>query len=307
MKAESLRRLVVLVLGAYALAGGRLFSQQTQATEGPAIPKFSHVIVIFFENREYGDVVGSAKARNFNGYAKSYTLLTRYYGVSHPSLPNYLALLGGDTFGVRTDCLDCFINARSLPDLLESSGRTWKSYQEGLPEAGFTGPFSGTYAKKHNPFVYFDAIRNNPDRLKRGVVPLSQLETDLAAGALPDFAFISPDMCHSGHDCDSAMSDAWLGRIGGLILASPAFDASSLLVLTFDEGTTNQGCCGSTRLANGGRIATILVSPLVKPGFKDPTPYSHYSLLKTIARSWGLEELGKAADPAVSPIVRPWK
>ncbi len=308
MKTGSVRRLgVVIVLTACALAGTRAFGQKARVTEGPAVPKFSHVLVIIFENREYGDIVGSSKARNLNGYAKSHTLLTRYYGVAHPSLPNYLALLGGDTFGVRTDCVDCFVNARSLPDLLEASGRTWRSYQESLPEAGFTGPFSGTYAKKHNPFVYFDAIRNDPDRLRRGVVPLAALEADLAAGTLPDFAFITPDMCHSGHDCDFMMSDDWLGRIAGKILASPAFDASSLLVLTFDEGTSNQGCCGSKRLANGGKIATVLISPLVKSGFKDPTPYSHYSLLKTIAWSWGLEELGKAADPAVSPIALPWK
>lgn len=308
VKATSLRRLgILVVLSACVLPCPRLFSQQTRVTGGRAVPKFSHVIVIFFENREYGDVIGNSKFKNFNGYARSHTLLTRYFGVTHPSLPNYLALLGGDTFGIRTDCVDCFINARSLPDLLESSGRTWKSYHEGLPEAGFTGPFQGNYAMKHNPFVYFDAIRNDPDRLKRGVVPLSELEADLAAGTLPDFAFISPDMCHSGHDCDSAISDAWLARIAGLVLASPAFDASSLLVLTFDEGTSNQGCCGSKRLANGGKIATVLISPLVRSGFKDPTPYSHYSLLKTIAWSWGLEELGKAADPAVSPIALPWK
>jgi hypothetical protein len=297
----------VILLGACVLAGTRALGQKAQVTGGSAVPKFSHVLVILFENREYGDVIGKSQYKNLNGYARSHALLTRYYSVAHPSLPNYLALLGGDTFGVRTDCVDCFVNARSLPDLLESSGRTWKSYQEGLPEAGFTGPFSGMYAMKHNPFVYFDAIRNDPDRLRRGVVPLTVLEADLAAGTLPDFAFITPDMCHSGHDCDFAMSDDWLGRVAGKILASPAFDASSLLVLTFDEGTTNKGCCGSKRLANGGKIATVLVSPLVKPGFKDPTPYSHYSLLKTIAWSWGLEELGKAADPAVSPIALPWK
>jgi hypothetical protein len=308
VKVNSLSRLgIIVLLGACVLEGPPLFSRQTPMTKSPTIPKFSHVLVIVFENREYGDVVGNSKLRNFNGYARSNALLTRYFGVTHPSLPNYLALLGGDTFGIRTDCVDCFIDARSLPDLLESAGRTWKSYQEGLPEAGFSGPFQGNYAMKHNPFVYFDAIRNNPDRLRGGVVPLSELEADLAAGTLPDFAFITPDMCHSGHDCDSAMSDAWLGRMAGLILASPSFDASSLLVLTFDEGTSNQGCCGSKRLANGGRIATVLVSPLVRPGFKDPTPYSHYSLLKTIARSWGLEELGKAADTAVSPIALPWK
>jgi len=116
-----------------------------------------------------------------------------------------------------------------------------------------------------------------------------------------------PDMCDSAHDCGVEVTDAWLGRVVAPLLASPAFDASSLLVLTFDEGTTVRSCCGSPPLARGGRIATVLVSGLVKPGFKDATPSCHYSLLKTILVSWGLGDLGRTSDPAVVPIVLPWR
>ena len=115
-----------------------------------------------------------------------------------------------------------------------------------------------------------------------------------------------PDLCNSAHDCGLEVTDAWLGRLVNFILGSSGFDGSSLIVLTFDEGATNRSCCGSPPLASGGRIATILISPLVKPGFQDETPYTHYSLLKTIAASWGMRELGHAADPAVSLISLPF-
>jgi phospholipase C len=280
------------------------------ADKSPAarpVPKFSHIIIIVIENKEFEETVGNPIMPNFNRWAKEYTLLTQYYAVTHPSLPNYIALISGDYFGIQSDCSDCLVQARSLPDVLEESGRSWKTYQEGLPEAGFTGTVAGNYAVKHNPFVYFDAIRSDPTRCRRSVVPLSQLAADLEKDGLPDFLFIVPDLCNSSHDCGLEVTDAWLGNVVNGILKSPAFGKDSLLVLTFDEGSSDRGCCGSPPLAVGGRIATVLISPLVKRGFHDKTPYSHYSLLKTIAAAWGLEELGNAAHQATNVISLPWQ
>jgi len=281
--------------------------QDPAASPAGAVPKFSHVVIVMIENKESGEVLGNRRMPIFNGWAGQYALLTRYYAITHPSLPNYLALVSGDFFGIQTDCLDCFVRARSLPDLLEDRGRSWKAYAEGLPAAGFLGSFYGRYAMKHNPFVYFEAIRKDPARLNRSVVPLTELDVDLAKNGLPDYSFIVPDMCDSSHDCGVEVTDAWLGRVVAPILQSPAFDANSLLILTFDEGTTDQACCGRSPLARGGKIATVLISPLVKAGYRDPTPYSHYSLLKTILRSWGLDDLGHTSDPAVGLIVQPWR
>lgn len=277
------------------------------ASPAAAVPRFSHVLVIVIENKEFPQVVGNPAMPNFNLWARQYALLTRYYGVTHPSLPNYLALIGGDFFGIQDDCTDCSIDALSLPDLLEAGGRSWKAYLEGLPSAGFIGGSSGRYRKKHNPFVYFDPVRKDPARLERSIVPLEMLTADLENGQMPDFAFIMPDMCNSSHDCAVDVTDGWLGRIVGSILGSPAFDAESLLVLTFDEGTTTQGCCGAPATAGGGRIATILISPLVLREYQDATPYSHYSLLKTILAAWGLGAIGHTSDPAVNMILKPWR
>lgn len=280
---------------------------ETNPEQDGIVPNFSHVIVIIFENKEFDQVIGNSRMPRFNGLSQQYTLLTRYYAITHPSLPNYIALISGNTFGIDSDCTDCFVNARCLPDLLEANGRSWKTYQEGLPHACYKGNSSGKYAIKHNPFLYFDAIRNDQTRCRRSVVPLNRLDTDLKEGQLPDFAFIVPDLCHSSHDYELKVTDTWLGRIVDSIMNSPAFDQNSLLVLTFDEGTTNEGGNGTALPAKGGRVATALISPLVKKGFEDATPYSHYSLLKTISVAWKLEELGFASHPATNLITLPWQ
>jgi len=160
---------------------------------------------------------------------------------------------------------------------------------------------------RHNPFVYFDSIRQDPVRRLRGIVPLTQLGEDLKQNRLPELVFIMPNLCHSSHDCGLEVADLWLGWVVESILGSPAFDPNSLLVLTFDEGITSLGRCGSQPQGGGGHIATVLISPLVKPGFQDPTPYSHYSLLKTIEAAWGLEELGRTSDPSHNMIIQPWQ
>ena len=214
-------------------------------------------------------------------------------------------MMAGDTLGIQSNCEDCFVDAPSLPDLIEASGRSWRTYQEDLPSPCFIGS-QGEYAQKHNPFVYFDAIRLNSARCQHDVVPLDWMYVDLASGSFPDFAFVVPNECNSGHSCDINVADSWLGSILDRIQSSPSFDANTLIVVTFDEGQGTQTCCGLGAEA-GGRVATLLISPLVESGFQDATPYSHYSLLKTIAASWGLEELGHAADPETSLIEAPWK
>jgi hypothetical protein len=191
---------------------------------GRPLPRLTHIVVVVFENKSYGQVIGSPSAPTFNRLARTGALLTRYYGLAHPSLPNYLALVSGSTHGVTTDCLTCSVRARNLVDLLEARGRSWKVYAEGLPRSGFTGAQVGRYVKKHNPFLYFADVAANPRRRQR-IVPLSQLRPDLASHRLPSFSLVVPDLCHDMHDCPVAIGDRWLrglvpallgsGRLGG--------------------------------------------------------------------------------------------
>ena len=109
------------------------------ATGAAPLPAFDHVVVIVFENKEATSVLGSRAAPTFNSYARRYAKLTRYYGVTHPSLPNYLALVSGSTQGITSDCTDCVVDAQSLANTIEASGRTWEAYAEVLPAPGFLG------------------------------------------------------------------------------------------------------------------------------------------------------------------------
>lgn len=272
-------------------------------TVKPAVPEFSHVVIIMFENREFGSVIGSADMPNFNRYAEEGALLSQYYGIRHPSLPNYLALIGGDTFGVDRDCETCWVDAPSLPDLIEASGRTWKAYLEGMPSPCFLGSY-GNYAQKHNPFVYFTPIRTDKARCEVSDVPLTTLDEDLSQAWLPDFAFIMPDLCNSAHDCSTAVADKWLKSTVERLRESPAWNSRSLIVITWDEGQGDHSCCGLK--TGGGRVATVLLSQLVRPGYVDETPYTHYSLLRTISSAWNLELLGHAADDTTALIQAPW-
>src|SRR5579859_5328678 len=157
------------------------------------------VFLIVMENKEYGQLVGSNDAPFINQLAAQYTVVDHAYAITHPSLPNYLALLGGDTFGITADCTTCFVQGPNLVDSLEARGRSWKAYMEDMPSPCFTGTSAGGYALKHNPFLYFQNIRNNPGRCER-IVPLSQLDQDFASGSVPDFVWISPNLIHAMHD-----------------------------------------------------------------------------------------------------------
>ena len=275
-------------------------------TPAPLVPNFETIVVIVFENKEFDRVIGNPDMPIFNRLANDYTLLTQHYAVTHPSLPNYIAMIGGDTFEIDRNCGDCFINAPSLPDLIETSGRTWRTYQEDMPEPCFLGSWVD-YVQKHNPFVYFDPIRLDAARCERSVRPLTDLSSDLAAGSLPNFVFITPNLCNDAHDCGLDVADVWLAsQMQSLINFFGTTSQSFLVILTWDEGQGDFSCCGLPEKA-GGRVATILISPQVKNGFEDATPYTHYSLLKTIAEAWGLPYLGHAADENNALIVKPWK
>ena len=232
------------------------------------------------ENHSLENVLGNtSEAPYLNSLAASNGLATGYSGVSHPSLPNYLAMVGGSTFGVTDDCTGCFQSGPSVADRLEAAGKSWKAYQEGMPSPCFVGS-SGRYAQKHNPFIYFDAIRNNPARCAR-IVPYGQLSSDFGGGGAPNFAFITPDLCNDTHDCPIATGDAWLSRQVPAIMSSPAFAGSrSLLVVTYDEGE------GGSDL-----VMTVLAGSGVKAGYRSSAGYSHYSLLRTIEDNWGLAPL----------------
>lgn len=268
---------------------------RTSSGSQAVIPSFSHVIVVVLENKEYDEVIGSSSAPTFAALAHRYALLTDYSGVAHPSLPNYLALVSGSTQGITSDCTSCDVDARNLADTLGRAGKSWKTYAEGLPQPGFTGPSAGRYAKKHDPFVYFKDVSGNPSRL-RNIVPLSGFRSDLKARRLPDFSLVVPDLCHDMHDCPVATGDAWLASFLKPLLSSPAMSKGVVFVV-FDEGSSSAG--------GGGHVPALVLGAIVRPGSRVAMALNHYSLLRTIEESWHLPFLGASATAA--PIAGIWR
>jgi phosphatidylinositol-3-phosphatase len=264
---------------------------------GPAnardgVPSFRHVVVVVFENKESGSVLGSRAAPTFNEAAARYATLTRYYATTHPSLPNYLALAGGSTFGVRSDCTTCTVSAPNLADEIEAAHRTWKVYAEGLPRVGFTGASAGRYAKKHVPFLYFRDILSTRARLQQ-IVPFAQLRRDLRAQTVPDFAFLVPDLCHSMHDCSVATGDRWLRSRLPPLLGLP----ETAVFVVFDEGMTDA--------RGGGHVPALVLGTAVRPRTRFTAATGHYGLLRTIEDAWGLPLLGRSAR--ARPITGIWR
>jgi acid phosphatase len=254
------------------------------------LPDFSHVVVVVFENHEDSAIVGSPDAPTFNALGRRFARLTRYDGVAHPSLPNYLALVSGSTHGVTSDCTDCIVHGQSLADTLAAAGKTWKTYAEGLPSPGYEGAFSGRYAKKHDPFLYFAGV----DRTR--IVPFTELSRDLAAGRLPDFSLVVPDLCDDMHDCSVATGDAWLRAHVVPLLRSPELRGGVVFVV-FDEGTSDAG--------GGGHVEALALGPAVRPHSVFGQATNHYGLLRTIEDAWGLPELGLSRKG--TPIGGIWK
>jgi phosphatidylinositol-3-phosphatase len=253
----------------------------------------SHVVVVVMENAESTDVIGSSDAPYTNALIGRYGLASQSYAVAHPSLPNYLALTSGSTNGVSSDCTDCHVRAQNIVDQLEAAGVSWKAYLEDVPAPCFRGAGAGGYAKKHNPFIYYDDIASSPGRCRR-LVGFGELAADLRAGRLPTFAWITPNLCDDGHDCGVSVADRFLARTLPALVRE--LGPHGFLVLTWDEGSSDAGCCDGA--ARGGHIATIVIGPDVRRGARESAPVDHYGVLGTIEETLRLPLLAGAADPS---------
>jgi phosphatidylinositol-3-phosphatase len=187
------------------------------------------------------------------------------------------------------------VSGPSLADTLENAGKTWKAYAEGIPRPGFEGAGSGRYAKKHVPFLYFRRVASSPARRAR-VVGFGELNADLSARRLPDFALVLPDLCHDMHDCPVAAGDRWLA--GVLPPLRRALGPNGVLFVVFDEDDYSSA-------GGGGHVAAYALGARVKAGARDPERTGHYGLLRTIEDVLGLPRLGASAG--AKPLAGVWQ
>jgi phospholipase C len=298
------------------------------AARAESARRLDHVFVLVLENRGFDDAFTNGPTPFLRELAAGQALATNYHGVAHPSLPNYLALVGGDDFGVRDDRPSCFasdlstgaacnrIDGDSLAEQLTAAGLTYALYAESLPEAGAmvsASPSRGTplYAQKHNPFPYFASFASNAQARAR-MQPIEALARDLAEGAGPNFVLIVPNQCHDGHGLEICHDrdqlardyDAMARDMFALVRGSKVWTQRSVFVVTFDEGVRSlypdAQPSAIARAAGGAdnHVATVVATPCGAP-MQETARLDHVSLLATIEDGFGLPRLRKASTAPV--------
>ena len=258
-------------------------------------PTYTHVIWIWMENHSYNTIIGTSHAPYINSVASECGLATNYHNISHPSLPNYMAGTSGLAYkGIAkfdSDCNPvpgCVTSAKSI----FGQGETWKAYEETMP-SNCDKSNSGNYAVRHNPPPYYTKLSG----CTTNDVPFTQLATDLSAGTLPAFSFITPNLIDDMHNGTIADGDNWLSANLPTILNSPEYTSGSTAVfITWDEGEGGSSSkCATNTTDVGCHVATLVISPSTPAGKKSGTLFNHYSLLGTAEQLLGLPKLAKAA------------
>jgi phosphatidylinositol-3-phosphatase len=271
-------------------------------TRTARVPDLAHIVVIMMENKECSQVVRSKDAPYLNRLGRKYSVLRDLYATQHPSFPNYLALTSGSTLGATRTCATCLYRERNLTDQLDAAHVSWKAYMDGMPSTCYRASRAGNYAKRHNPFLFYTDIIDNPQRCAN-VVPLTQLQHDIKAGMLPRFVWITPNLCNDMHDCGVAAGDAFLARTVPALLT--AVGPRGAIIITWDEGTTKRGCCEGR--ARGGNIPTFVVGGAVRPHAAPISVFDSYSILRTIEDAWRLPHLGEAGCRCTPTIGGIWR
>jgi phospholipase C len=321
------RRLSALV--SFVCALGLMFGVLASPAQARTTTHLSRVFYIMMENQGFDDVIGHENPTSYavdtpfiTSLAFKYGLETLSFGTTHPSLPNYLSLIGGSYYGIHDDNPSCYAEPAMSPcdtakgpnlvDQLERAHLTWIDFQQSMPSVGFLGsqyPSSGyaLYAQKHNPFLYYKDIVSNPLRM-RNVVPLSSMAT-LAhtlsnPATAPNFVFIAPDQCHDMHGqsvCPSGdalliAGDNYVRQLVTTIMRSPAYTPDSAIIINWDENdySSNIGCCWSVFPNGGGHVATIVITPRYTTPLESALPMNHFNELRSIEDAFGLGYLNLA-------------
>lgn len=254
------------------------------------VAQAGHVVVVLEENHSYSSVIGNPAMPYLNSLASQNTLATQYYADTHPSIGNYFMMTTGQII-TNDDSFMSTISADNIVRHLLSAGKTWKSYAENLPAAGYTGGDAYPYVRHHNPFSYFSDVANSSVQ-KYNLVPFTQFAADLNNNQLPEFSYIIPNMLDDGHDGSLNQSDAWLQSHIAPLLSNPTFQKDGLLIIVYDESFDTDTAAG------GGHIAMVMAGPLVKKGYKSTSFYQHQSLLKTALQALGVGSYPGAAASA---------
>ena len=276
-------------------------------------PTAPHVMLIVEENQEYSSVIGSSNAPYINSLANTYRSATNWYAVQHNSPDDYLELFAGSNLGLPKGTP---YSATTLADELHSKAFSWKGYMESMPSNCANGSSSnGLYDSIHNPFRYFTNYASwcsSSNLNTEGVLPYpgsSGLAATLNGANPPAFVWITPNDCDNMHGdpstgspCKSSAGsqlvkagDTWMSTNLAPILASTWFKQNGVVIITWDEGSTNATCCGLGSSA-GGHIATLVVSANNQGQGAFTGTGDHYGTLAAIEKTYGVGLLLNSAN-----------
>jgi acid phosphatase len=282
-QAMSVRRITVAAATFLLLGAGLSAAAAPQAQAATSVPRFDHVVLVMFENKASSQITSSS-APYFKSLASQGASFSQSYAITHPSQPNYIALLSGSTQSVTSDDCPKTFGAENLAHQVTSAGLTFKGYSESMPSAGYTGCSSGTYMRKHNSWVDFS---NNSSAIN---LTYASFPSDYTK--LPTVAFVTPNMCNDMHDCSIGTGNSWLQSHLDAY-AQWAKSNNSLLIVTFDEDNS----------LSLNHIYTTFAGAHVKAGTYSEK-ITHYTVLRTMESAYGLSAIGGAAS--VSPVTDVW-
>jgi hypothetical protein len=293
------------------ILGSLLIVLSLGTTAWGQVPRVDNVFIVVEENQDFGVVIGEQSAMPFlNELASKYAIAASYYATAHPSISNYFMLTTGKAIGkelkaladLRTDPVD----GDNVIRALKRGNKTWRSYAEGIPVAGYTGGnLSGShYAKRHNPLSYFESDFDS-SQAKQNLVPFSQFKDDLKNGSFANYSFIVPNLLHDAHDIVDAdghrgkaacgdrqalkQADDWLRENVGPLIESPLFKERGLLVIVFDEACDDDESDGGGHENGGGRVAMLVISSNVKATYRSISLYHHEDTLALTLEALGLD------------------
>jgi phosphatidylinositol-3-phosphatase len=248
----------------------------------------SKVLVVVLENHSQTQVL--QQMSYLKGLSAKYGRTTAYRAVTHPSLPNYLVMAGGSTFGVRNDKNPSGhpLRGPSVFGQAFYNHRTAKTYAESMPSRCKLVNY-GRYAVRHNPWTYFadSAERAACGRsdVPSGTASSGALRSDALAGTLPNVGFVVPNVCSDAHDCSLGTADRWLRAWVPVWTGGPDYRAGRLaIVITFDEDDLSQG----------NTVLTVVVHPRLS-GRVVTAGVTHYNLSAWLSRVAGGYPLRSAA------------
>lgn len=293
-----------------AAAAATLFATAL-AAEPAAAPVTHHiktVFIILMENHNWtgdgsNDIQNNPDAPYINGtLIPESSYANQYYNPpnNHPSLPNYLWLEAGTNFGILADGPPSQYEQKTrkhLVTLMKNADVTWKAYLENttgkvcpLVDSGkIDQDGDPLYAVRHEPFAYFSDVTNDLDAKSAYCIahlrPYGELAGDLKNNTLPQYVWITPNLCDDMHDACAgnpiSHGDTWLSKNVPAILNSTAYQSGGALFITWDEAASGDG-----------PIPMIVLSPFAKgSGYSNTIHYTHGSTLRTFEEIFSVKPL----------------